>query len=277
MKKRVCILILILAILGAQAGCVWNRKTVTVGGQKVVLDNSIPESTLDPADFTRKEDGSIVYNGGKYLRGIDVSAHQGKIDWKKVAEKADFAMIRVGYRGYTKGTLAQDTAFTANITQALKNRLRVGVYFFSQALNPKEAAAEARFVLKLIKKYNVTLNIAYDWEHIDHVEPGTARTEQVGEEVVTECAAAFCDVISKAGYTPAIYCNGMLGYLSYDLSKLPNIDVWYANYEGDSPDYAYQIRMWQYTDSGTISGVKGKVDYNLYFFDKEPSKEEKSA
>ena len=80
MKKRVCILILILAILGAQAGCVWNRKTVTVGGQKVVLDNSIPESTLDPADFTRKEDGSIVYNGGKYLRGIDVSAHQGKID-----------------------------------------------------------------------------------------------------------------------------------------------------------------------------------------------------
>ena len=277
MKKRIWILFLVLGILLAQSGCFWNRKTVTVGGQKVVVDTSVPESTLDPADFSRQEDGAIVYAGGKYLTGIDVSSHQGKINWKKVSNHVEFAMIRAGYRGYTEGTLARDTAFVYNIRHALKYGLKVGVYFFSQALTPEEAAEEAQYLLRLIRKYDVTMNIAYDWEYIENVEPGSARTEQVTKETVTACAAAFCDTIAAAGYTPAIYCNGMLGYLSYDLSKLPDVEVWYANYDSVSPDFAYQIRMWQYTDSGTLQGVNGKVDYNLYFLEQEPEEEKTSA
>lgn len=269
MKKRLCILCLTLAVLLVQSGCAWNQKTVTVGGQTVVVDSSVPGSTLDPADFTQKKDGTIGYSGGKYLTGIDVSAHQGEINWKKVAKKVDFAMIRAGYRGYTEGALAADSAFAYNMKHALKNDLQVGVYFFSQAITPEEASEEAEYLLTLVKDYPITLNVAYDWEYIDDVDPGAARTESVSEDTVTQCAVAFCDVIRKAGYQPALYCNGMLGYLGYDLTQLPDVDLWYANYDSASPDFAYQIRMWQYTDSGKLDGVTGKVDYNLYFYDQE--------
>ena len=274
MKRRLSALCLALTLLVLQGGCAWNQKTVTVGGQTVVVDSSVPGSTLDAADFSRQKDGTIVYSGGKYLMGIDVSAHQGKINWKKVAKKVDFAMIRMGYRGYTEGVLAEDGAFAYNMKHALKNGLQVGVYFFSQAVSAEEAAEEARYLLAAIQSYDVTLNVAYDWEPIDNVEPGTARTEQVSEETVTQCAAAFCDVIRKAGYQPALYCNGMLGYLSYDLTELPDVELWYANYDSTSPDFAYRIRMWQYTDSGKLDGVTGKVDYNLYFCDEKAAEGE---
>lgn len=145
MKVRLSVLGLILALLLAQGGCAWNQKTVTVGGQTVVVDSSVPGSTLDAENFSRRKDGTIAYSGGKYLTGIDVSAHQGKINWKKVAEKVDFAMIRVGYRGYTKGVLAEDNAFVYNIKHALKNGLQVGVYFF-----PRQSARR-----KLWKRRNI--------------------------------------------------------------------------------------------------------------------------
>ena len=227
---------------------------------------------LDAADFSQQADGKVIYTGGKYLTGIDVSAHQGEINWKKVAKQVDFAMIQVGYRGYTEGKLAEDKQFRENIQQALKYKLKVGVYFFSQAITPKEAKAEAKYLLKLIKDYDITLNVAYDWEYIDNVDFGTARTDKIKENTVTECAAAFCKTIADAGYQPAIYCNGMLGYFSYDLSKLSGVDVWYANYADPSPEFAYRIRMWQYSDKGKLEGVTGNVDLNLYFYDQASEK-----
>ena len=124
----------------------------------------------------------------------------------------------------------------------------------------------------MIKDYDITLNVAYDWEYIDNVDFGTARTDKIKENTVTECAAAFCKTIADAGYQPAIYCNGMLGYFSYDLSKLSGVDVWYANYADPSPEFAYQIRMWQYSDKGKLEGVTGNVDLNLYFYDQASEK-----
>ena len=99
----------------------------------------MPENTLDAADFSQQADGKVIYTGGKYLTGIDVSAHQGEINWKKVAKQVDFAMIQVGYRGYTEGKLAEDERFRENIQQALKYKMKVGVYFFSQAITAEEA------------------------------------------------------------------------------------------------------------------------------------------
>ncbi len=274
MRKKLWCFCLALAILGLQSGCAWlNQETVTVGGRTVVVDSSIPGSTLNAADFSIQKDGTITYAGGKYLAGIDASAHQGKINWKKVAKKVDFAMIRMGYRGYKEGVLVKDSMFAYNLKHAVKNGVKVGVYFFSQAITPEEAKEEANYLLTLIKDYDVTMNVAYDWEYIDNVEPGTARTETVTEDTVTQCAAAFCAVIREAGYEPAIYCNGMLGYLSYDLAQLPGIDIWYADYNSSSPNFAYQIRMWQYSDSATLDGVNGKVDLNLYFCDNNEKKE----
>lgn len=138
-----------------------------------------------------------------------------------------------------------------------------------------EAKEEANYLLSLVRTYKVTLNVAYDWENIDDVGSGVARTENVTKDMVTQCAVAFCDVIQNAGYVPAVYCNGMLGYLSYDLAQLPDVDIWYANYDSTSPNFAYQIRMWQYTDSATLAGIKGKVDLNLYFCKNSGSSKEK--
>lgn len=274
MRRKRWILCLMLLALLLQSGCVWPwQKTVTVGGQTVVVDSSVPSSTLDASKFSRQKDGTITYSGGKYLTGVDVSAHQGKINWKKAAKKVDFAMLRVGYRGYTEGTILEDSTFDYNVKQALKNNVQVGVYFFSQAITPKEAEEEANYLLKQIKDYDVTLNVAYDWEPIDDVQSGTARTENVNEDTVTQCAVAFCNVIRKAGYQPAVYCNGMLGYLSYDLTQLSDVEIWYANYDSVSPNFAYQIRMWQYSDSAAMAGMTGKVDLNLYFCDNNEKKE----
>ena len=103
MRKRGLLLCLALLLVLCQ-GCTWpHKKTVTIGGQSVTIDPSVPENNLNASDFSQQEDGKVVYTGGKYLTGIDVSAHQGKIDWKKVAKQVDFAMIQVGYRGYTQG------------------------------------------------------------------------------------------------------------------------------------------------------------------------------
>lgn len=131
MRKRGLLLCLALLLVLCQ-GCTWpHKKTVTIGGQSVTIDPSVPENNLNASDFSQQEDGKVVYTGGKYLTGIDVSAHQGKINWKKVAKQVDFAMIQAGYRGYTEGKLAEDERFRENIQQALKYKLKVGVYFFS--------------------------------------------------------------------------------------------------------------------------------------------------
>lgn len=270
MRKQVALLCFAATMLFCMAGCAWPKeKTVNFGGQDVVIDQRVPENTLQEEDFVRQEDGTIRYSGGTYLTGIDVSSHQGKINWKKVAKEVDFAMIRVGYRGYTEGKLSEDEQFRRNIKQALKNKVQVGVYFFSQALTAEEAKEEAEYLLSLIKDYDITLNVGYDWEYIDDVEFGTARTDKVGEDTVTQCAQAFCKTIADAGYQPAIYCNGMLGYFSYDLAQLPGVDVWYADYAGNSPNFAYEIRMWQYTAAGKVDGITGNVDLNLYFCQSE--------
>lgn len=267
MKKRGLLLCLALLLALCQ-GCVWpQRDTVTIGGQEVAIDPDVPENTLQGEDFSQQEDGTVRYTGGASLTGVDVSAHQGEINWKKVAKQVDFAMIRAGYRGYTEGKLVEDAWFRQNITQALQYKLKVGVYFFSQAITPEEAKAEAEYLLQLIDGYDIALNVAYDWEYIDNVEFGTARTDTAAEDTVTQCAVAFCQTIADAGYQPAIYCNGMLGYFGYDLSQLPGVDVWYANYADPEPNFAYQIRMWQYSDTGTVAGVTGDVDLNLYFYD----------
>ena len=166
MRKRGLLLCLALLLVLCQ-GCTWpGRKTVTIGGQSVTIDPNVPENTLDAADFSQQADGKVIYTGGKYLTGIDVSAHQGKINWKKVAKQVDFAMIQVGYRGYTEGKLAEDERFRENIQQALKYKLKVGVYFFSQAMDEQEAREEARFVLDKISGYQLAYPVFFDWEKI---------------------------------------------------------------------------------------------------------------
>lgn len=228
---------------------------------------NVPVSQHSREDFITDEQGRVQYvKDGKTARtGIDVSSHQGKIDWSAVAQDGiDFAIIRAGFRGYGEGELNPDKMFERNIKGALAAGLDVGIYFFSQALSPEEAVEEAEYVLDAIRDYNVTLPVAFDWEPI---KPGkNARTDGLDGATVTECARAFCDRIRQAGLEPLVYLNQDMGYLTFRLDKLTDFKLWLAEYD-TAPDFHYAFRIWQYSNTGKVAGIKNKVDLNLWFED----------
>lgn len=220
-----------------------------------------------------KRDDSNYYdkNGFKYYMGqetwvgIDVSVYQGNIDWNKVRQSGvDFAMIRVGGRGYGgNGKMYDDANFEQNIRGALAAGLDVGVYYFSQAITVREAQEEADYVLDKIRDYDVTWPVVFDWERIGGTE---ARTYGLETDLLCRIANAFCQRVEEAGYTPMIYFNSYCGYIKYDLSKINNYDFWFARYN-DTPGFYYDFAMWQYSDSGKVGGISGRVDLNICFKD----------
>ena len=198
------------------------------------------------------------------MPGIDVSYYQGEIDWEKVkASGIEFAIIRLGYRGYgAEGKLVEDKMAFDNLEGALEAGLKVGVYFFSQAVSVEEALEEADFVLKRIGKYDITMPVVYDWEYISE----EARTANVDPRTLTDCYLAFCGKIEEAGYTPMAYFNTYQSRKMMYLTELEQYPFWLALYS-DRMTYPYRIEMWQYTDSGRVPGIQGNVDINLMFTD----------
>ena len=209
------------------------------------------------------EDGFCVYHGEPAAtRGIDVSAHQGTIDWTAVAsDGVEYAMIRVGYRGYTEGDTSLDELFYDNVAGALENGLQVGVYFFSQAITVQEAVEEAEIVLRAIEGLEVTYPVIFDWEDI----PQEARTDGMDPVTLTDCAKAFCETIEAAGYRAGVYFNQAYGYQHYNLLALDDYVFWLAQYDS-VPDFYYDFQMWQYTNTGEVAGITGDVDLNLSFW-----------
>ena len=208
---------------------------------------------------------TMYYNDGAYRTalGIDVSAHQKEINWNLVASSGvEFVMIRLGFRGYgEEGTVNLDQYFERNLAGAKAAGLKVGVYFFSQAITVEEALEEAVFVLEHLGGAVLDYPVVYDWEAITTAK---ARTDGLDTDTLTDCAIAFCDAVSYAGYTPMIYYNLPVGYARYDLSRLTSYDVWFAQYAA-KPTMYYDYRIWQYTDSGRIPGIETKVDMNIAF------------
>lgn len=234
------------------------------GSEMWVKDyGDLPVNTLDDSLFSYS--GSyMTYRGtdAEALCGIDVSEHQAQIDWAAVAaDGVEFAMIRVGYRGYSEGGVHEDACFQQNIEGALANGIRVGVYFFSQAVTPDEAVEEADFTVNLIKDYQLDMPVMFDWENI---EGETARTNGLDGDTITKCAAAFCAEVEKAGCTAGVYAYRYLAYFSYDLDALKNYKLWISAV-GDSPDFYYRHDMWQYSITGTVAGIDGAVDLDLLF------------
>ena len=240
-------------------------------GQTVLsVLTGIPANPYDRSAFSTAEDGRITYHGSiETKQGIDVSVHQGTIDWEKVKQDGiDFAIIRVAARGYEEdGILAEDPNWEANIQGALHAGLSVGVYVFSQAITPQEAREEADFLLDRIADYPITYPVVFDWEPFEH----SARTNHISNEMLTDCCIAFCERVEEAGYTPMVYCNLSIGLLQYDLSRLSSYDFWLAQYN-DVPTFYGTFQIWQYSCTGTVDGIATKVDLNLAFVDYEAAK-----
>ena len=238
--------------------------TVEVGGQTVKVDQSVEQSGFTAEDFQRDAvTGRITCLSSPAMTGVDVSSHQGDIDWAAVAgDGIEFAMLRVGSRGYSQGAIRADANFETNLAGAQENGLQVGCYFFSQAVTAAEAEEEADFVLSVLNGRSMDLPVVFDWEQIVEED---ARTDGMDKAAVTACAAAFCEKIRAAGYRPCFYCNGVVGYLQYDVAQLTDYDAWYAEYDADWPSFAYAFDLWQYSKTGEVAGINGNADLDLFF------------
>jgi GH25 family lysozyme M1 (1,4-beta-N-acetylmuramidase) len=196
------------------------------------------------------------------LFGIDVSRYQGDIDWARAAaDGVSFAIIRMGYRGYDTGKLVTDEFFEANMQGALRAGVKVGTYFFSQAVNEAEAVEEAETVLAGIAPYELSFPVVFD---IEEISGQNARTDALTAEEVTNIAIAFCERIREAGYTPMIYANPKWFVSRMELGKLEPYAKWLAQYY-KTPSYPYAFSIWQFTSAGSVDGIKGNVDLDLAF------------
>ena len=216
-------------------------------------------------DHLINDSSGISYNDSQYTirKGIDVSYYQSDIDWEKVKNAGyDFAIIRIGYRGYgSSGVLKEDTAFAKHIEGAQKAGMDVGVYFFAQAINEQEALEEANFVLDSLKEYELQLPVVYDPELIRNED---ARTNNVSGEQFTKNTIAFCNAIKDAGFEPMIYSNMFWEAFLFDMTQLQDYPIWYADYE-TIPQTPYDFTMWQYSEKGIVDGIEGNVDLNIWF------------
>jgi len=234
----------------------------------VPINEHLPVNTYDTSLFQKDEKGRMTYADEtvETYFGIDVSSWQGTdIDWHKLKEEGVyFVFIRAGYRGYQTGALNTDANFKANVEGALDAGIKVGVYFFSQALDAEEAQEEARYVLDLIRGYDITFPVVFDWETINDA---TARTNKMDTEDLCQAANVFCNTVAEAGYTPMVYCNQSVSLLYYELSRIQSYDFWYAEYKS-IPTFYYDFQIWQYAATGRLAGIpNADVDVNISFVD----------
>lgn len=223
--------------------------------------DTLPESLYTPEDFAMNGD-HLTCTAGSAVVGIDVSSHQGKIDWQKVADAGvEFAFVRLGYRGYESGALQNDVFVDLNLRGARDAGIAVGAYFFSQAVTVEEAKEEAEFALKILGDFSLDLPLVYDWEYVSE----TARTAGVDKAMLTACTVAFCEAVETAGYRPMVYFNSAQVKM-LDMEQLQKYPWWLAKYDM-AQEFPCRVDLWQYTNQGAVPGISGNVDMDLMFTD----------
>jgi len=221
---------------------------------------------------TAVNDAALDAEGSKEIKrladakfGIDVSKWNKEIDWAQLRkEGVEFAIIRAGYRGSSSGSLVVDPYFEQNMKGAAENGIDVGVYFFTQAIDEREAVEEASIVLSLIKGYKVTYPVFIDSEGAG----GNGRADDLDVPTRSKVCQAFCETIRSGGYTAGIYASRNWLNNRLDITKFSGDNViWLAEYtDADAPTYGGTYGLWQYTSSGRINGIEGRVDFNLCFW-----------
>ncbi len=208
--------------------------------------------------YTFGGDGALSQSSGN--RGIDVSKYQGNIDWGAVAASGiNFAIIRVGYRGSASGALVQDPYFKKNISGATKAGIKVGLYFFTQAVNEAEAVEEASMAMSLASGYKVTYPIFIDTE-----SASSGRANGLSKSARTAVVKAFCQTVRNGGYKAGVYASKSWYANQLNASALNGYCIWVAQYNS-SCTYSGKYDMWQYSSKGSVSGIKGNVDMNISY------------
>lgn len=205
-------------------------------------------------------------------QGIDVSYHNGKLDWGVIKKAGvDFAIIRAAYRGYGKeGKLVKDTEFENNIMNAQAKGIPVGVYIYSQAITVAEAVQEANFILNIISRYSIDLPVVFDYEFAG-VESGRLdsawSSKKLNKSKMTDITLAFCNTVKNAGYDAMVYANKSFLNTNIDHTAIENAgyQVWLAHYTTKT-NYTGEYKIWQYTSEGSIRGIADKkFDCNFMY------------
>ena len=230
----------------------------------ITPQDGVTLNDLDKSEFINDASGNLTYTGREYKasRGVDVSSYQGDIDWQQVYDSGvRFAIVRAGGMYYGSGELYTDDNFIKNIEGAKAAGLRVGAYFFSQAISEDEAEAEAKFVLDLLGDRKLDLPVFFDWERISG---DTARTDGLDNETLTACAVKFCQTIESAGFDAGVYIYNDTGYYGYDLAQLEDYTFWCVGIS-TYPCFYYAHEFWQYSFKGTVPGINADCDLNMMF------------
>ena len=241
---------------------------LAVGGWFVYQHFFAPKEGFSPDDFTKNEEGRLLYTGKDrdvHARfGIDVSEFQGVIDWTRVRDAGvEFVYVRAGYRGYANGKLKEDGMVRQNVTGARKAGLDVGVYFYSQAINAREAVEEAEFVLGILEGLDINLPVAID---IEKSEAENARTKDLTGTDWTVIATAFSERIKKAGRTPMVYGNREAFEEKLERQSFPEARTWFAYYSFPLKKRT-SFDIWQYDQHGHVDGIEPEVDLDLMLTD----------
>ncbi len=214
------------------------------------------QQTIQGMQYSFNADGSLQLNG---TMGIDVSKHNGSIDWNAVKNAGvDYAIIRCGYRGSATGVLVEDQMFRKNIQGAQAAGIKVGIYFFSQAVNDREALEEASLTLDLIRKYKITYPVFMD------VEAANGRADGMDAASRTQVIRTFCETIRGGGYTAGVYANKTWLGSKMNVGSLGSYRIWLAQY-ASVPTYGGRYEMWQYSSTGRIAGIPQPVDLNISY------------
>ncbi|MBD5452124.1 MAG: hypothetical protein HDR25_05745 [Lachnospiraceae bacterium] len=237
--------------------------------------DSSDSSTVSP--FTNQTYNHESHVSNKIVRhGIDVSKYQGDIDWEK-AKKAGvyFAFIRVGYRGYgEEGKIASDDNAKKNIQKAHDAGIKVGIYFFSQAINKPEASEEADYCINFLKNNSladyISLPVVIDYEYSSGSTKGRLENANLSKSTHQSICDRFVQDVRDAGYKGGIYANYQM--LTNDMqptssSLYNNTQYWIARYN-EATHYSNNYRFWQYSSKGKVDGISGNVDCNFWYEDK---------
>ena len=233
----------------------------TIDGKRYYFDKNGNKVTgkqvIQGVQYDFGEDGAL--SSGSGVLGIDVSKHNGSINWEEVKNSGvSFVIIRCGYRGSATGVIVDDPKFRENIQGATAAGLKVGIYFFSQAVNGVEAVEEASAVIDRISGYKISYPVFID------VEAAGGRADGISNDTRTEVVKAFCETIQDSGYTAGVYANKNWLGSKMSTGSFSGYNIWLAQYAA-APTYNGRYEMWQYSSTGKISGISGNVDLNISY------------
>lgn len=194
---------------------------------------------------------------------IDLSSHNGNVAHTNLSGNTDGVIIRIGYRGYSAGTIKEDSEFKDNLKGVVAAGIPFGFYFMGQAISESEAIAEAKFCHERTKEYEPTYPFFYDSEYSNGNHNG--RADGLSKVNRTAITVAFCEEMEELGRVPGVYASKSWFSEKLDISKLKDYHIWVAQYNTSCTYTLSDYSMWQFTSDGKISGVSGRVDKSYVY------------